>query len=246
MCFSLNMLCNEEVPVLDANIEHNYGLDDEIMANPTPIDETELLNLHQVLVKRIVNQLKVHASSHCSIEDMQQIGLIGLLEAGRRYGDIQDPNFPAFAVCRIRGAILDELRRLDWRSRKTRQAAHELNDVTRDLMRTLGRQPNDNEIIAALGTDEKDYIARQNATLAGEMQSLDQLLEHGGEGHIDGNYEGMSHEQTRRTLEKALTKLAKREQLIMTLFYQHELNLHEIALVLNLTPLEFVSCTKKR
>ncbi len=81
-------------------------------------------------MKRVVNQLRVHATSHCSIEDMQQIGLIALVEAGRRYGDIDDTHFPAFAVCRVRGAILDELRRLDWRSRKTRQQAHELNDVT--------------------------------------------------------------------------------------------------------------------
>ncbi|GAL25093.1 RNA polymerase sigma factor for flagellar operon [Vibrio variabilis] len=76
--------------------------------------------------------------------------LIGLLEAGRRYGNIDDPNFPAFAVCRIRGSILDELRRLDWRSRKTRQQAHELNDVTRDLTKSLKRTPTEQEIIRAL------------------------------------------------------------------------------------------------
>ncbi|GAL37088.1 RNA polymerase sigma factor for flagellar operon [Vibrio maritimus] len=75
--------------------------------------------------------------------------MIGLLEAGRRYGNIDDPNFPAFAVCRIRGSILDELRRLDWRSRKTRQEAHELNDVTRDLTKRLRRAPTEQEIIKA-------------------------------------------------------------------------------------------------
>jgi len=222
--------------MLDMNFQEEYSMEGEISSPSIPIDENKLLAKHQILVKRIVNQLRAHATPHCSIEDMQQIGLIGLLEAGRRYGNVEDPNFPAFAVCRIRGSILDELRRLDWRSRKTRQEAHELNDVTRDLMRTLGRQPTDSEIIKALGTTEKDYIARQNAVLAGEMQSLDQLIENGIETNVEAIYDGMAHEQTRRSLEVALEKLPKRDQLLLTLFYQHELNLHEIALVLDLTP----------
>ncbi|EKO3479247.1 FliA/WhiG family RNA polymerase sigma factor [Vibrio fluvialis] len=222
--------------MLDMQYQEGYDVSDEVASPTLPIDENRLLSQYQHLVKRVSNQLRVHATTHCSIEDMQQIGLIGLLEAGRRYGNIDDPNFPAFAVCRIRGAILDELRRLDWRSRKTRQQAHELNDVTRDLTRKLGRQPNDNEIIAALGTDEQDYYARLNASLAGEMQSLDQLIENGVEQFADSHYDGMTQEHIRRSLEQALSQLSKRDQLLLTLFYQHELNLHEIALVLDLTP----------
>ncbi|MEX3071378.1 FliA/WhiG family RNA polymerase sigma factor [Vibrio alginolyticus] len=222
--------------MLDINFQEDYGVEGDIHSPSNAIDENKLLKQHQILVKRIVNQLRVHANQHCTIEDMQQIGLIGLLEAGRRYGDIDDTNFPAFAVCRIRGAILDELRRLDWRSRKTRQQAHELNDVTRDLTRALGRQPSDTEIMQALGTNQEDYLARQNAALAGEMQSLDQLIENGIENHLDAHYDGMAHEQTRRSLESAMESLSKRDQLMLTLFYQHELNLNEIALVLNLTP----------
>lgn len=222
--------------MLDMQYQDSYDISDDIASPTLPIDENRLLSQFQHLVKRVSNQLRVHATTHCSIEDMQQIGLIGLLEAGRRYGNLDDPNFPAFAVCRIRGAILDELRRLDWRSRKTRQQAHELNDVTRDLTRKLGRQPNDQEIILALGSDEKDYYARLNASLAGEMQSLDQLLENGIEQVAEGRDDGMKQENLRRSLEQAVSQLSKRDQLLLTLFYQHELNLHEIALVLDLTP----------
>ncbi|CAM3870574.1 RNA polymerase sigma factor for flagellar operon [Vibrio aerogenes CECT 7868] len=221
---------------MDIHFQEGYEATEEVNTPAVPIDENHLLARYQHLVKRIVNQLRIHANTYCSVEDMQQIGLIGLLEAGRRYGNIDDENFPAFAVCRIRGSILDELRRLDWRSRKKRQQAHELNDVTRDLTRQLGRQPTDTEIIRALGTDEQDYYDRLNASLAGEIQSLDQLLENGLESHIDEQYEGMEHEHIRRSLEQALGKLSTRDQLLLTLFYQHELNLQEIALVLNLTP----------
>ncbi|CZF84165.1 FliA/WhiG family RNA polymerase sigma factor [Grimontia marina] len=222
--------------MLDMTYQEGYAEPEVASVPAQPVDENKLLQQHQILVKRVVNQLRAHANTHCSIEDMQQIGLIGLLEAGRRYGNIDDPHFPAFAVCRIRGAILDELRRLDWRSRKTRQQAHELNDVTRDLTRALGRPPTDAEIIKALGTDEKDYHARLNASLAGEMQSLDQLLENGADGQFDSHYDATVHEQNRMSLEAALSQLSKRDQLLLTLFYQHDLNLHEIALVLDLTP----------
>lgn len=222
--------------MLDMTYQEGYSGPEVTGAPSQPIDENRLLQQHQILVKRVVNQLRAHANTHCSLEDMQQIGLIGLLEAGRRYGNIDDPHFPAFAVCRIRGAVLDELRRLDWRSRKTRQQAHELNDVTRDLTRALGRPPTDAEIINALGTDEKDYHARLNASLAGEMQSLDQLLEHGADIQFDAHYDATVHEQNRMSLEAALRQLSRRDQLLLTLFYQHELNLHEIALVLDLTP----------
>jgi len=221
--------------MLDMNFQEEYGTNTELSSPSAAIDENKLLAKHQILVKRIVNQLRVHATPHCSIDDMQQIGLIGLLEAGRRYGNIDDPKFPSFAVCRIRGAILDELRRLDWRSRNSRQQAHELNDATRDLTRALGRQPTDAEIIKALNTTEQDYIARQNAALAGEMQSLDQLIESGIEYDVEAGFSGIDHEHSRRSLESALEKLAPREQLLLTLYYQHELNLHEIALVLELT-----------
>ncbi|KPA51385.1 RNA polymerase sigma factor [Photobacterium leiognathi subsp. mandapamensis] len=200
------------------------------------VDENVLIKKHLNLVKRVVNQLRHHTSAHCSYEDMQQIGLIGLLEAARRYGDVDDPQFPAFAVCRIRGAILDELRRLDWRSRQTRQQAHELNDATRDLMKQLGRQPTEAEITHALGIDNDDYHQRLQASMASEMQSLDQLLEAGKELETPFTDTSIEHEHLRRSLTYALTQLTKREQLLLTLFYQHELNLHEIALVLNLTP----------
>ena len=221
--------------MLDINTAADYQTEPAYNPVRSAFDEDLLIKKHLVLVKRVVNQLRSHTSPHCSIEDMQQIGLMGLLEAARRYENVDDPNFPAFAVCRIRGAILDELRRLDWRSRQTRQQAHELNDITRDLMKKLGRQPSEAEIVAALGTDSEDYHQRLQASMASEMQSLDQILEAGGDSGMDEKDNSIEHEQLRKTLQVALSKLHKREQLLMTLFYEHEMNLHEIALVLNLT-----------
>jgi RNA polymerase sigma factor for flagellar operon FliA len=224
-----------EAAMLDVNPAADYQPDVRYSPAGAAFDEEQLLRKHLIIVKRVVSQLSCHSNTHCSIEDMQQIGLMGLLEAARRYENVDDPNFPAFAVCRIRGAILDELRRLDWRSRQTRQQAHELNDVTRDLTRALGRQPTEAEIVTALGTSREDYHQRLQASIASEMQSLDQLLEAGGDTGPDSRRDSIAHEQLRKTLEVALAKLNQREQLLITLFYQHELNLHEIAEVLGLT-----------
>lgn len=221
--------------MFDINPTEHYQ-DDQVSPHAfSAIDENALIQKHLILVKRVVNQLSAHTSTYCSIEDMQQIGLMGLLEAGRRFGNVEDKTFPAFAVCRIRGAILDELRRLDWRPRQTRQQAHELNDITRDLTKSLGRQPSEDEVIQALNIDKEDYHRRLQASMASEMQSLDQILEAGGTLLEGENSNPIEQEQVRQTLQVTLSRLQPREQLLLTLFYQHELNLQEIALVLELT-----------
>ncbi|WP_302184475.1 sigma factor, partial [Salmonella enterica] len=87
---------------------------------------------------------------------MEQVGLLGLLDSLRRYGE-PDEQFGRFASLRIRGAILDELRRLDWRPRTVRQQSHRVRDSIRELTRTLGREPQEAEILAATGLDAQAY-----------------------------------------------------------------------------------------
>ena len=105
--------------------------------------EQALLHQYLPLVKRTVCSLKSHCGPLIGQEDMEQIALMALLEAARRYPGEYDAGFISFAGQRIRGAILDELRRLDWRPRSVRQQAHSFNDVVRQLTRELGRYPKD-------------------------------------------------------------------------------------------------------
>src|SRR6478736_5980669 len=107
-------------------------------------DDQGHLLAYAPLVKRIVYQLNSQVGGAIGRDDMEQIGLMGLLEALRRYG-IPDGNFASFASMRIRGAILDELRRQDWRPREVRQQSHRLRDGVRDLTRRLGREPGEAE-----------------------------------------------------------------------------------------------------
>ncbi|WP_417347604.1 RNA polymerase sigma factor FliA [Ferrimonas sp.] len=195
--------------------------------------ESAQLSQFLPLVKRAVNQLRSHCGSQLEPQDMEQIGMMALLDSLRRYPGELDGGFINFASKRIRGAILDELRRLDWRPRPVRQQAHEFNDVVRRLSRELGRPPKDSEVAEAMALTPAQLRERLYASQAESMQSLDELFQNGVE--PDGSPDGQKRFIDKRTLVKALGKLNKREQLVLGLYYQHELNLKEIALTLNLT-----------
>lgn len=193
------------------------------------------------LVKRIVSQLSLQASQAMDREDMEQIGLMGLLECLRRYGE-PDEQFGRFAALRIRGAILDELRRLDWRPRQVRQQVHKVRDAIRALARRLGRAPKEEEILAHTGLSAKAYQDYLSADASEAIESLDELLQNGHDQASSGFEDRLLKE---RLLQQALSALNEREQLILTLYYQHELSLKEIALVLDLTDARVCQLSKQ-
>ncbi|CDZ95372.1 FliA/WhiG family RNA polymerase sigma factor [Pseudomonas saudiphocaensis] len=196
------------------------------------------------LVKRIVRQLSLQANQVLDREDMEQIGLMGLLEGLRRYGE-PDEQFGKFAALRIRGAILDELRRQDWRPRQVRQQAHKVRDAIRELTRQLGQEPSDDEIKAYAGLSEKDYQDFLLADSSEAIESLDELLQSGHE-HFPDTAELFEERLIKeRLLEQALARLDERERLVLTLYYQHELSLKEIALVLEVSDARVCQLSKQ-
>jgi RNA polymerase sigma factor for flagellar operon FliA len=201
-------------------------------ADVRPADEVQALNGYLPLVKRIVRQLASQCAAVIEREDMEQIGLMALLESLRRYGE-PDERFAGFAVLRIRGAILDELRRLDWRPRTVRQDAHRMRDGLRALTRKLGREPSEAEACAELGVSVQDYDEAMQAESAEAMASLDELLASGHEpGAPVRSDEALLD---RLSLAQALSSLDAREQRVIQLYYEFDLSLKEIALVLELT-----------
>ncbi|MCL1140443.1 RNA polymerase sigma factor FliA [Shewanella pneumatophori] len=197
------------------------------------LSESQVMTQYLPLVKRAVSQLRSHCGSVLAIEDMEQIGLMALLESARRYPGEYDNGFISFAGQRIRGAILDELRRQDWRPRPVRQQAHELNDMVRKLTRQLEREPSDNEIADAMSLSPTEYRERLYASQSESMHSLDELISDGR--HFIDNNDVLEQFSAKEYLLQAISKLNKREQVILSLYYQHELNLKEIAATLGLT-----------
>lgn len=185
------------------------------------------------LVKRIVRQLNAQVTATMNREDMEQIGLLGLLDALRRYGP-PDDKFGPYAATRVRGAILDELRRQDWRPRAVRQENHRVRDEVRALTRRLGREPSEAEIMAELKLTPEAYLEYRQADCAEEFASFDELVGELAELPSD---QQTPEAQTvaRRTVEQALGTLDEREQRVVQLYYEFELGLKEIAAVLGLT-----------
>jgi len=165
-------------------------------------------------------------------DDMEQIGLIGLLEALRRYGT-PDETFGSYASLRIRGAILDELRRQDWRPRAVRQQSHKLRDAVRALTRKLGHEPSEQEIMTGLSLTSEQYQAYQLDENAELIASFDEVLQESvGQDSAPGPEEQLI---VRRSLEQALRSLDEREQRVVQMYYEFELSYKEIAAVLDLT-----------
>lgn len=196
-------------------------------------EEQKQLLAYAPLVKRIVRQLTAQISATMGREDMEQVGLLGLLDALRRYGP-PDEKFGAYASTRVRGAILDELRRQDWRPRSVRQENHKLRDAVRALARRLGHEPSEAEIIEALGLTAESYQDYLLAGNAEEFASFDEAI------HELSNLpsERLTPEAqfvARRSIEQALQVLDEREQRVVQLYYEFELGLKEIAAVLGLT-----------
>ncbi|WP_264874526.1 RNA polymerase sigma factor FliA [Vibrio agarivorans] len=213
-------------------------LPDEYMAPQTERPEQsegEILRQYLPLVKRIVNQLRPHCTAAVGLDDMQQLGLMGLLEASRRYGDLDD-NFPLFASRRVRGAILDELRRRDWRPRQLRQQAHDLMNKIKVLTRKLAREPSEKEILAEFGITSDEYHRVLSISQAEELQSLDTLIQESGEAYSPEAFdEGTQQVIDHNLIRYALGQLPEREQIILSLYYLKELSLKEIAMVVGLT-----------
>lgn len=202
----------------------------------TEEDESRYIKAYIPLVNRVVKQLAYQVSSVIDRQDMEQLALMGLLTALRNYGH-PDEQFASYAVHRIRGAILDELRQLDWRPRRLRQRSHKINDAIREISRKLGRAPELRDIQEFIAITAEEYQEYLLLECAKSLESLDALLND--EKGLDIPDRGTStiEEKTivSRTLKAALAALDKREQLILTLYYQHEMSLKEIALTLDLT-----------
>lgn len=204
----------------------------------TPAEEARYINDWLPLVHKIVKQLSWQASSVMDSDDMEQVALMGLLTALRRYGHPNE-QFAAYAGQRIRGAILDELRELDWRPRRLRQKNHQMNDAIRELARKLGKEPTFDDIHKHLSISAEDYHAYLKMESARALQSLDELmsLPTGGTLLSDAVKSRALQDELviARTLHQALSHLDEREQIIVSLYYQHDMSLKEIALVLGVS-----------
>ena len=199
------------------------------------------------IVKYVAGRLGSGLPSHVEEADLVSYGLLGLMTAIDRYDPARDIKFETYAIARIRGSIIDELRTLDWVPRSVRSRARNIERAIRELEAKLSRAPTDEEIAARLGitTDELDEslidISRSSIAALDELWSvsgegdqislLDTLEDPTGERPADM----LDESETREILADAIARLPEREKLVVTLYYYEELTLREIGEVLSVT-----------
>lgn len=209
----------------------------------TPQEESHYLQAYLPLVRKVVRQLAPQCTCVIDRQDMEQTALMGLLNAIRRYG-MPDEGFAGYAVHRIRGAILDELRSLDWRPRQLRQKYHQVKDLIRDARKKLGHEPSREELLQ-LGLSHEDYLEFQQLEGAETLASLDELLSNDTHS-VPLAGRGLEDQLvTQEMLSHALSQLSEKEGLILSMYYQHDMSLKEIALVLGLTEARICQLNKK-
>lgn len=206
-----------------------------------PGAQDELVTRHAGLVKRIAYHLMTRLPPSVQVDDLIQAGMIGLLEAARHYDASQGASFETYAGIRIRGAMLDEVRRIDWAPRSVHRKARMIADAVRSIENRFGRHAQDHEVAAALGLSLRDYHVLLQDASCHALLSLDDMMEDGGYSRneaLDAGetpLENLQNVDFQETLAAAIGNLPEREQLVLALYYEEELNLREIGDVLEVS-----------
>ena len=209
------------------------------------LDAGTLLKQYSPLVRRLAHQLIAKLPANVELDDLIQVGMIGLSDALSRFDATQGVQFETFATQRIRGAMLDELRGNDWMSRGDRRHQRSIESAVHKLEQRLGRAPSESEIAAEMKMPLAEYQELLGKVRGTQLVYLEDIGG-GGEGeddyldrHVadeDADPLGrLSDRRMREALVDAIKNLPEREQYVMSMYYEQDMNLKEIAAVLGVT-----------
>lgn len=202
-------------------------------------DASEALVLaHLGMVKRVALHLKVRIPPFMELDELIQVGMIGLLEAARAYNPTKGIEFESFALSRVRGAILDEVRQLSYLPRSAVAFNKSENQATNALASELGRAPTESELADHLGDDLEMFQKRRGNAKRFETLSMEVMTDEV-MGIADDRMRQpdaiVEHQQFMQAVTNAIADLSERDQLLMSLYYVEELNLKEIGEILGVT-----------
>jgi RNA polymerase sigma factor for flagellar operon FliA len=205
------------------------------------IPADELVRIHAPLVRRIAYHLMGRLPASVDVGDLIQAGMIGLLEAARNFSPTRAASFETYAGIRIRGAMLDELRKTDWTPRSVHRKVREVAEVTRQIENETGADAEDAEVMKRLGIDALEY--NQILADAAGARLLSLSAPEGDEGSAidvaDPDAQGpdalFEREGMREALADSIDSLPEREKLVMSLYYEQELNLKEVGAILGVS-----------
>ena len=209
------------------------------------MDREHMLRQYVPLVRRLAHHMIAKLPPNIELDDLIQVGMIGLSEALTRYEVAQGVQFETFASQRIRGAMIDELREGDWMSRGSRKSQKEIERAVQRLEQKLGRSPLESEIATELEMTLPDYqelLGKVRGTQLVYLEDMNGNSEEGA-GFLDRHVADeaadpvslLRDQRLRSSLVDAIKTLPDREQYIMSMYYENDMNLKEIAAVLEIT-----------
>lgn len=210
-------------------------------AEVNKMENGDMVTSHANLVKRIAFHMMNRLPPSVQAEDLIQAGMIGLIEAARHYDPSQGASFETYAGIRVRGAMLDEIRRSDWTPRSVHRKAREAAEALRKLEQGSGQDARDEDVASELGITVKEYQQILTESTAARVFSFDQPDENTGEtislpqADEESPEDAFQTKAFKEALAHTIKNLPERESLVMSLYYDDELNLREIGEILGVS-----------
>ncbi|MCH5339397.1 MAG: FliA/WhiG family RNA polymerase sigma factor [Acetatifactor sp.] len=218
---------------------------EEYANTKSPEAREKIILEYAPLVKVVAGRLSMYLGYNVEYEDMVSYGIFGLIDAIDKFDYLKEVKFETYASLRIRGAILDQIRRMDWIPRTIRQKQKRIEAVIREVEQTTGRSATDEEIARGLGISDEEYLDWQSQMKITGLVSLNEYMEQGSDvprdynRHTTSSFEApeekVEKEELTRVLGEALKLLTEKEQKVITLYYYEELTLKEISNILEVS-----------
>ncbi|MBQ7925087.1 MAG: FliA/WhiG family RNA polymerase sigma factor [Lachnospiraceae bacterium] len=218
---------------------------EEYSKNKTAELREKIILEYAPLVKVVAGRLSMYLGYNVEYEDLVSYGIFGLIDAIDKFDYLKEVKFETYASLRIRGAILDQIRKMDWIPRTIRQKQKKIDAVIREIEQTTGHSATDEQIAHGLGISEDEYLDWQSQMKVTGVVSLNEFMEQGSDvsqdysrqasSRFDSPEESYEKQELTRVLGEALQLLTEKEQKVITLYYYEELTLKEISNILEVS-----------
>lgn len=210
---------------------------------PTRELREQLIIEYSQLVKLVAGRLSMYLGHNVEYDDLVSYGIFGLIDAIDKFDADKNVKFETYASLRIRGSILDQIRKMDWIPRTVRQRQRKLDEAVKQIEAQTGRNASDDEIAQALGISPDELLNWQSQLKVSNLVSMTEFEENGTEPAMDTTYnshftqpeEVVEKEELKKTLVEALDALTEKERRVIELYYYEEMTLKEISKILEVS-----------
>lgn len=218
---------------------------EEYADTKSPETREKLILEYAPLVKVVAGRLSMYLGYNVEYEDLVSYGIFGLIDAIDKFDSLKEVKFETYASLRIRGSILDQIRKMDWIPRTIRQRQKKIDAVIHEIEQNTGRQATDDEIAVGLGISSEEYLDWQSQMKITGVVSLNEFMEQGSDvsqdtgrhtaARFEAPEEHVEKEELTKVLGEALELLTEKEKMVITMYYYEDLTLKEISNVLEVS-----------